>query len=97
MYIHVYTIGDFLMGVIETKTFKSGNSVAVRLPKVVELEAGAPIRITYGPRSITITPIEDPAAGKKRVADFIAAMRALPKPPYIEEREPIEFPDRPGL
>lgn len=85
------------MGVIEGKTFKSGNSVAVRLPKIVGLGADVPIRIEYDSGTVTIRPIEDPAAGKQRVADLVAAIRALPKPPYIEKREPIEFPDRPGL
>jgi antitoxin VapB len=85
------------MGVIEGKTFKSGNSVAVRLPKAVGIKAGVPIRILYQAGRVTISAIEDPAAGKKRVADFIASLRMLPAPGEIEMREPIEFPERPGL
>lgn len=85
------------MGIIDSKTFKSGNSVAVRLPKAIGLDADVLVRIEYDAGVITIRPIEDMDAGKKRVADLVAALRALPKPPYIEEREPIEFPDRKGL
>lgn len=85
------------MGIIDSKTFKSGNSVAVRLPKAIGLNADVLVRIEYDAGVITIRPIEDMDAGKKRVADLVAALRALPKPPYIEEREPIEFPDRKGL
>jgi len=29
--------------------------------------------------------------------DLVAALRALPAPGEIEKREPIEFPERPGL
>jgi hypothetical protein len=46
---------------------------------------------------ITIRPTHDAAEKKRKLLEFIEVMRALPAPGYIEKREPIEFPERPGL
>lgn len=39
----------------------------------------------------------DPAEAKRRWLAALDALDKLPKPGEIERREPIEFPDRPGL
>jgi antitoxin VapB len=82
------------MGAIETKTFKSGNSVAVRLPKELGFTADMPVTIERNGTTLTIRPVEDPAAGKRKLDRMIAALRALGPVGEIGEREPIDFPDR---
>ncbi len=85
------------MGVIDTKTFKSGNSVAVRLPKELGFTADMPIEIERDGRSITIRPKFDPVEEKRKVLELVEAMRALGPPLPHQPREPIEFPERFGL
>ena len=79
------------MNAYRTKTFKSGNSTAVRLPKELEIEPGVEVEIERNGREFKIR--------RKRMTnkELVEALRKLPKPSYVEEREPIEFPERPGL
>jgi antitoxin VapB len=94
----VYTVHtEAYMGVIETKTFKSGNSVAVRLPKGLGFEADMPVTIEQVGDSLRITPVSDAAEGKRRVRELVEALLAMEPVGEIEKRIPIEFPDRPGL
>lgn len=93
-YIRVYT---HLMSAVNSRTFKSGNSIAVRLPKEVALAPGMAVTIERSGDVLTIRPAVDPAEEKRKLRKFIEALSALPKPPEVEKREPIEFPDRPGL
>jgi antitoxin VapB len=85
------------MGIIETKTFKSGNSVALRLPKSLGIKADVAMQVEQRGRDLVIRAVKDPVEEKRLLMELIAELDALPKPPYIEKREPIEFPDRPGL
>lgn len=82
---------------IHTKTFKSGNSVAVRLPKGFAIPEGAEVELDRSGDVVTIRLTRDPAKEKARMLKWLAELKAMPKPPEIEQREPIEFPDRPGL
>ena len=85
------------MGVIETKTFKSGNSVAVRLPKILGFEAGVPVVIEQVGDTITLRASVDLTEEKRKLTKLVKQLRAIGPitPPSV--REPIEFPDRPGL
>jgi len=85
------------MGIVDSKTFKSGNSIAVRLPKEIAFAADTRVTIERNGDVITIRPAADAAKEKKRLLDLVALLEALPVPGEPEEREPIEFPDRPGL
>lgn len=85
------------MGAIDTKTFKSGNSAAVRLPKELGFEIGAAVRIEKVGRSIKITAIDNAEEGKRSVARLIAALEAIGPVGEIGERLPIEIPERRGL
>ena len=85
------------MGAIETKTFKSGNSVAIRLPKELGFAADMPVTIERVGNALQIVPVVDPAEGKRRLDKLVAALRAIGPVGEIEPREPIDFPDRPGL
>ncbi len=85
------------MNAVTSKTFKSGNSVAVRLPKEIAFAPDTQVVLERTGDVITIRPTVDPIVEKRKLAEFIKALRALPKPPEVQKREPIEFPDRPGL
>lgn len=45
----------------------------------------------------TVRRLKDPAEEKRKLLELVEALRALPRPDEVEKREPIEFPDRPGL
>ncbi len=82
---------------VHTKTFKSGNSVAVRLPKGFAIPAGAEVELSRNGNRVTMQLSTDPAEAKRRWLAALDALAKLPKPGEIEKREPIAFPDRPGL
>jgi antitoxin VapB len=79
------------MNAYQTRTFRSGNSEAVRLPKEIGFGHGVEVEIVREGDAVTIR--------RKRMSnrELAELLQRLPKPDYIEEREPIEFPDRPGL
>ncbi len=85
------------MGVIESRTFRNGNSVALRLPK--ELGFGPDVKVTIERNgdALTVRPLIDPAEEKRKVLALADALLALGPADEIEQRKPIEFPDRPGL
>ena len=85
------------MGAIETKTFKSGNSVAIRLPKELGFLADMAVTIERVGNALQIVPMVDPAEEKRQLDELVAALRAIGPVGEIEPREPIDFPDRPGL
>jgi antitoxin VapB len=79
------------MNAFSTKTFRSGNSEAVRLPREIGFGPGTEVEVAREGDVVIIK--------RKRMTnrELVEALRELPKPSYVEEREPIEFPDRPGL
>jgi antitoxin VapB len=80
------------MNMITTKTFKSGNSEAVRLPRDMAFGLDTEVEISKHGNVVTIRP-----KPKQSLAEMVAKLRALPKPDYIEVREPFDVPERPGL
>ena len=82
---------------VHTKTFKSGNSVAVRLPKGFAIPADVDVALEKSGDTVTIRTLRDPVEEKRRFLEMLDELKKLPKPPSIQKREPIEFPDRPGL
>ena len=85
------------MNVVSSKTFKSGNSVALRLPRELAIEPDVKMTIERDGEVLTVRPAHDPAEEKRKLTEFIAALRALPKPPYVEARDIEDLPERPGL
>lgn len=84
------------MGAHETKTFKSGNSVALRLPRALGIGPDEKMVIEQHGTTLTVRPAIDPVEEKRKIAEMIEKIRAL-NIPYVEKRERIEFPERGGL
>ena len=85
------------MGAHETKTFMSGNSVALRLPKGLAIGPNEKMIIERSGDGFTLRRANDPAAARAALVALVADLKAIGRPGEIEERERIEFPDRPGL
>jgi antitoxin VapB len=74
-----------------TRTFKSGNSQAVRIPAEIAYdEIGKELTITRMGDVLTIFP------AKRSLKEAVRRLREMPKPPAVSEREPIDLPDREG-
>ena len=81
------------MGAHETRTFRSGNSEAVRLPQGVGFGVGVTVHIERDGEPVVITPARDPAEEKARLLALLADLEAIGAPPGGgQEREPFEFP-----
>lgn len=79
------------MTTVTSKTFKSGNSQAVRLPREVAYDDGVELTITRSGDVLTIYP------KRPSIAEMLAKLDALPVPTDIEIRDTEEIPERPGL
>lgn len=75
-------------GMATTKVFRSGNSQAVRIPAEMAYADGTELTITRSGDTVLLHP-KRPA-----MQETIAALRALPSVPVIEDDERIEIPDR---
>ncbi len=82
---------------VHTKTFKSGNSVAVRLPKGFAIPEGVEVELDKAGDTVTIRLARDPTQVRNRMRKLIEELEAIGPIGEIEKREPIDFPDRPGL
>ena len=69
---------------VHTRTFKSGNSVAVRLPKAFAIPEGAEIELEHVRGTVTMRVVRDPEEEKARLRKFLDDLAALPKPPEIQ-------------
>jgi antitoxin VapB len=86
------------MGVVDSKTFKSGNSVAVRLPKEVAFAPGIDVKIERKGDVLTIRPAYDPAEALARNQRLVARLRAIGPADEIEKYDStLTGPERPGL
>jgi antitoxin VapB len=83
---------------VRSRTFKSGNSEAVRLPKGLGFGVGTDVLVEREGERVVLTPVSDPAAEKKRLLDMLARLQAIGSPADgVQDRDPFEFPERPGL
>ena len=85
------------MGAISSKTFKSGNSVAVRLPKKWGFDADTAVTLERVGAGIMILPAKDPAEEKRKLNRMIAALHAIGPVGEIGPREPVDIPERAGM
>ena len=74
-----------------TRTFRNGNSEAIRLPRDVAFGEGVELMIVRSGDVMTIYPAET------SISDMIARLDALAVPPAVEQRDDVELPERPGL
>lgn len=81
----------------QTRTFRSGNSVAVRLPKGFAIPEGAEVELQHAHGTVTMRLMPDREGERARLRKLLDDLEALGAPIEIEKREPIYFPDRPGL
>ncbi len=79
------------MPIARTRTFRSGNSEALRLPKDVAFGDNVELMLVRSGDVLTIYPAAN------TIADMIARLQTLPVPPSIESREDEELPERPGI
>jgi antitoxin VapB len=89
-YIHVVTLEAF-MGVASGRTFRSGNSEAVRLPKDVAFGRELDVTIVRSGDVLTIFP------SRPSVSDLVARLAELPRPDSVEFRDVDAIPERHGL
>lgn len=82
------------MNAVNSKTFKSGNSVAVRLPKALGLPENIDVTIERKGDAFVMRPVRDPAEEKRKVLRLIQRLEALPCPDEVELREPPMPPKR---
>ncbi|MES2097180.1 MAG: AbrB/MazE/SpoVT family DNA-binding domain-containing protein [Pseudomonadota bacterium] len=87
------------MNVVNSKTFRSGNSEAVRLPKEVAFGANIDVVIERKGDVVTIRPKADPIEAKRKIAEMLETLKAIPRVGEIQDRESvrIEFPNPSGL
>lgn len=85
------------MTVVHTKTFKSGNSVAVRLPKGFAIAAGTDVQMQKKGNTLMMHIVRDPATERLAIDELVRRLREIGPRGEIEKYEPTEFPDRPGL
>lgn len=78
---------------IHTRTFKSGNSEAVRLPREFAYGPGTELVMIRNGMVTTLYP-----KPKQSLADMVRRLREI-GPPEAEpqKRDAIDFPERPGL
>lgn len=79
------------MPTVKSRTFKSGNSVAVRLPKEVALPPDIGVTISRSGDVLTISP------ARMSIKEMLRRLDELPGPDEIEVRDADVVPDRPGL
>jgi antitoxin VapB len=76
---------------VSSRTFKSGNSEAVRLPRGVAYGAEIEVTIVRSGDVLTIYPARPP------VSDLARRLESLARPERIEERDQDVLPEPPGL
>ena len=79
------------MTIVRTRTFRSGNSEAVRLPRDVADGQDVELVIVRSGDVMTIYP------AATSIPAMIKRLRSLPAPPTIERRDDEELPERRDL
>ena len=78
------------MTIARLKTFRSGNSEAVRLPKDLAFGEGVELVAVRSGDVLTLYP------ATLTIPEMLAKLEALPGPGEIEQRD-TDLPERPGL
>lgn len=80
------------MSTVRTKAFRSGNSIAVRLPKEVAFEDGTELVVERSGDIVTIYPA--PAGS---LSELVERLNRLPQPSNIDVRDADQIPEPKGL
>ena len=80
------------MTITHSRTFRSGNSEAVRLPKDVAFGADMDVTIIRSGDVLTIYPKR-----QQDIPGLVARLKAMPRPEAVEIRDTDEIPERDGL
>ncbi len=87
-----------MTAITKTNTFKSGNSVAVRLPAALGVKAGEAWEVRRNGRKIELSPAADPEKEQALIAAMLQKLHELgPVVGGSRDDGRLEFPDRPGL
>lgn len=81
----------------KTSAFKSGNSVAVRLPKEFGIRAGEGLELIRRGQNIEIRRVIDPEYERAQLNELARELREIGAIDGDRDAGRIEFPDRPGL
>jgi antitoxin VapB len=79
------------MSVARSRTFRSGNSEAICLPKDVAFGPGVELVLVRSGDVLTVYP------ASLSIADMVARLRDLPVPPTVERCGETEIPEIRGL
>ena len=79
------------MTIVTSRTFKSGNSEAVRLPRDVAFGSDVELTLVRSGDVLTLYPT------RASLGDLLSRLAALPRPASIEVRDEEPLPERPGL
>lgn len=79
------------MSIVRSKTFKSGNSEAMRLPKEVAYGDNVELVLVRSGDVLTVYP------ATATLAQMAARLAKLPAPPTVERLDTEEIPERAGL
>ncbi len=79
------------MTVARSRTFRSGNSEALRLPKDVAFGDDVELVLVRSGNVMTIYP------AATSIAEMLATLRTTPAPRAIERRDDEPLADRPGI
>jgi antitoxin VapB len=79
------------MAVARVRTFKSGNSEAVRLPKDIAFGDDVELIAVRSGDVLTLYP------ASMSIAEMVRRLAVMAAPPSIEKREDLESPERVGL
>ncbi|MCC6920430.1 MAG: AbrB/MazE/SpoVT family DNA-binding domain-containing protein [Alphaproteobacteria bacterium] len=80
------------MTTARTRTFKSGNSQAIRLPKDLAYPDGTELVVERAGDVVTIYPLP-----RLSIKEMLAQLDKLPKPTSVEIRDEGEIEERSGL
>jgi len=79
------------MTIAKVRTFRSGNSEAVRLPKDIAFGDDVELVAIRSGDVLTLYPVS------MSIAEMVQRLAELPAPPSIEKREDVELPERAGI
>jgi len=79
------------VAIARSRTFRSGNSQALRLPRDVAFGDDVEVVMVRSGDVLTVYPA---AMG---IPEMVARLRELPAPYDVEQRDVEELPERPGL